>query len=126
MLALEWYQAIFLLPPLMVLLIWRLWWHHQAQRFLSRKTTAIPPDIRQLFLKGIDDSVFRSAHLLHIAHQLRKHITIATDRLDAKASVERTIQAAGWFTPVTGTLKTVPEYLVLIDKVIPIINQNRP
>jgi WD40 repeat protein len=54
--------------------------------------------------------------LARVAQQLRKHTPIATDLLDLKATIKRTVKAGGWFTPVTGSKKTVPEYLVLIDR----------
>ena len=105
-----------LLSPLLILLLLQLWWWYRVQLFLTRQSTIAPPEIRKLFVKGIDDKFFQSVGLAHTAQQLRKHISIPTNVLDITATIEKTIQAEGWFTPVTGTMKTRPEYLALIDR----------
>ncbi|MEN8221339.1 MAG: hypothetical protein ABFS56_34330 [Pseudomonadota bacterium] len=111
----QWLWTILLLP-LLTLLLWHLWWRYQAQLFLKRKSTFRYPNIKQLFVKDIDEGIFQTMSLVRVTQQLRKHTPIATDLLDIKATIKRTIQAGGWFTPVTGYVKTIPEYLVLIDR----------
>ena len=105
-----------LLSPLLVLLLWQLWWRYRAQLFLARRSTTAQPDIKKLFVKETDDKFFQLESLAHTAQKLRQHISVPANLLDIAATVEKTIQAGGWFTPVTGTIKTRPEYLALIDK----------
>ncbi|MEK8015483.1 MAG: hypothetical protein VSS75_001360, partial [Candidatus Parabeggiatoa sp.] len=110
-------QVVFtLISPLLVLLLWQLWWRYRAQLFLARQTTTTRPDIRQLFLKPTEDKFFQSLSLAHTAQQLRQHISMPANVLNIAATVEKTTQAGGWFTPITGTIKTRPEYLALIDR----------
>ncbi|MEK8021908.1 MAG: LysM peptidoglycan-binding domain-containing protein [Candidatus Parabeggiatoa sp.] len=110
-------QVLFtLLSPLLVLLLWQLWWRYRAQLFLARQSTTTLPDIRQLFLKPTEDKFFQSVSLARTAQQLRKHISMPANVLDIAAAIEKTTQSGGWFTPITGTIKTRPEYLALIDR----------
>jgi len=111
-----WVWVILLLLPLLALLLWYLWQRYKAQPYLTRKSTSQTPNIKQFFAKDIDDKLFQSVGLARVAQQLRKHRPIATDWLDLKATIKDTIKAGGWFTPVTGIAKTIPEYLVLIDR----------
>jgi len=110
-----WVWVIFLLLPLSVLL-WYLWQRYKAPPYLIRKSTSQTPSIKQFFAKNINEGIFQSVGMARVAQQLRKHTPIATDLLDLKATIKRTIKAGGWFTPVTGIVKTIPEYLVLIDR----------
>ena len=104
------------LAPVLFFLLWHWWWQYRIQRFLTRYATTSSPDIKQLSVAAVDDQLFQSIPLLRIAQQLRKHIPRPARQLDIIATVEKTIQAGGWFTPVTGTQQTLPEYLVLIDR----------
>jgi hypothetical protein len=112
------YLLISLLFPILVLLLWWLWWKYQTPRFLARLQTTTPPnDIQELSLKGIKDQDFQSVSLARTAQRLRKHISSKSENsLDVAATIEKTIQAGGWFTPVSGRIKNRPEYLVLIDR----------
>ncbi|OQW90703.1 MAG: hypothetical protein BWK78_06380 [Thiotrichaceae bacterium IS1] len=117
---LEWYVlATLLLLLLSVILGRNLWWWYRAQRFLERKNISKIPDLKSLLVKeGVEkNKIFPAVKLLRTAQQLRKHQSIpSNNQLDVKATVEKTIRAAGWFTPVFGTVKQLPEYLVLIDR----------
>ena len=110
-----WQWAMLLLLPFGGLL-WYLWQRYKAPPYLIRKSTSQPPDIKQFFAKNINEGIFQSLGMARVAQQLRKHTPIATDSLDLKATIKRTIKAGGWFTPVTGIAKKMPEYLVLIDR----------
>jgi hypothetical protein len=106
-----------LLVLVLILLLWWLWKWYQAQQFLARLPTTTSPDIRELFIKGIDDKIFQSVSLARTAQRLRQHISSKSpNSLDIEATIEKTIQAGGWFTPVSATIKNRPEYLVLIDR----------
>jgi CHASE2 domain-containing sensor protein len=113
---LTWWQwaMLFLLP--FGGLLWYLWQRYKAPPYLTRKSTSQTPNIKQFFAKDINEGLFQSVGLARVAQQLRKHTPITTDLLDLKATIKRTIKAGGWFTPVTGIAKTIPEYLVFIDR----------
>jgi uncharacterized caspase-like protein len=98
------------------LLAWYIWRRYWAQPFLTRKITVKHPDIKKWFVEGIDDKLFQSVSLSRTAQQLRKHINIPSTRLDIMATLEKTLRAGGWLKPVMGTMKSRPEYLVLIDR----------
>jgi len=105
-----------LLSPFLILLLWLLWWWYRIQLFLARQSTKEPPDIKKLFLQSIDDKFFKSVNFARTAQQLRKHISIPANLLDVDATVDKTIQAGGWFTPIASTIKIRPQYLALIDR----------
>jgi len=93
---------------------WKSWRQRWVQRYLSRKAVTQYPNLKNLSVTLAEKSIFQP--LKSTAQQLRKHINIPSLRLDVKATVEKTIEAANCFTPVTGTMKTRPEYLALIDR----------
>ncbi len=97
-------------------LLWYLWQRYKTPAYLTRKSLSQIPNIKQFFAKDINEGIFQSVGLTQVAQQLRKHTPITTDLLDLKATIKHTIKAGGWFTPVTGITKTIPEYLVLIDR----------
>jgi hypothetical protein len=92
-------------------------WESQTQRFLVRKVTLTRPRIEYLFVKGLEEEIFQSVNLTSIAKHLRTDTPISKKQLDIEQTVEKTTQAAGLFTPVIDSIKTIPHYLVLIDKV---------
>jgi len=108
----KWY----LWPTLLLFMVLLVWLWRKLPRFLTRKSTDTPSDIKKLFVEGIDDKLFQSVGLSRIAQQLRKHKPIPTTDLDITATLKKTIETAGWFTPITGTIPIRPEYLVLIDR----------
>jgi hypothetical protein len=112
----KWWIWVILLSPPLIALLWYLWQRYKAPPYLTRKSTSQTPNIKQFFAKDINEGFFQSVGLARVAQQLRKHTPITTDLLDLKATIKRTIKAGGWFTPVTGIAKTIPEYLVFIDR----------
>jgi formylglycine-generating enzyme required for sulfatase activity len=88
-------------------------WQRVAQSYLTGKAVNTRPNLKYLSVKGIETRIFQ---LKYIAQRLRKHINVPSPYLDVKATVKQTIEAANCLTPVTGTMKIRPEYLVLIDK----------
>ena len=110
-----WYAWTALLLSLLLLIPWQSLWRRQVQGYLIREAVTQHPELTRLPVKSADKAIFQA--LRQSAQQLRKHINIPTHRLNIKATVKKTIQAGGWFMPVNGTVKHLPEYLVLIDKV---------
>ncbi len=101
------------LPLFVVLLLW-LW--QKRPRFLTRKSTSTPPEIKKLFVEGIDDKLFQSVGLSRAAQQLHKRTRTSVTQLDIEATIEKTSQTAGWLALITDYVKSYPKYLVLIDR----------
>lgn len=93
------------------------------QRFLARKVTLIRPNLEYLFVQNIEKNLFDSVKLLWIAKHLCLPTPIASKQLDIEQTLEKTTQAAGLFSPVMDSLQTIPQYLVLIDKISAIDHQ---
>jgi hypothetical protein len=106
---------LLLLAPTIILLGYILWQRYRPL-FLKRQATFTPPDITKLPTKAVEKQIFQLASLSRTAQQLRKHKPIPTTDLDITATLKKTIEMAGWFTPITGTIPIRPEYLVLIDR----------
>ena len=101
---------------LLILLLWKVRGWYRRQHFLARQETFTPSYIQKLRVHAEEKQIFQSVNLSHLAQQLRKHVEVINNQLDIEATVEKTIQAAGWFMPVTGTTKMRPEYLILVDR----------
>ncbi len=107
------YFATGFLLLVLILMLWR--WNQQA--FLKRQLPISPPDLKQLFIKPIDTDLFPAIQLARSSQQLRKHIDVPSKELDIKASLNATLDNAGFFVPVYATRKQSPEYLILVDRV---------
>ncbi|MCP4696478.1 MAG: NACHT domain-containing protein [Gammaproteobacteria bacterium] len=113
-----------MLPLLItILFLYPLWWllkflwHALRDGFLARHATYLKPgDLTTFYLKGERAELFHSAALARDAQYLRRHRETPNRRLDIVASLRKTIHAGGWFSPMWGQDKQVPEYLVLIDR----------
>ncbi len=68
-------------------------------------------------MRGARERVFQSAALRPIARGLRHYLSVESRQLDARATVRASAGRGGLFTPVYGRRRTLPEYLVLIDRV---------
>jgi catalase len=104
------------LAILALILLGYCWRYLQLQRFLKRYRALQPPDMRQLFLNEQEKSIYPPTAFVRIAQQLHKHRDLDTHLLDVEATVKRTIQRYGFYTPVYKAIKALPEYLVLIDR----------
>jgi len=109
-----WWILLVLLLPLFLLL--KYLWRRGKRRYLGRKYASIQPDIQKLSVETVEKNIFQPANLSHSAQQLRKHISVESIHFDITATIDKSIEAGGWFTPVRGTMKRRPEYLVLIDR----------
>jgi len=102
--------------PLIFLLLGYLWRRHWARLYLARQYTSVQPDIQKLPVDTVEESIFQPFNLSQSAQQLRKHILVESNHLDITATIDKSIEAGNWFTPVHDTTKRRPEYLVLIDR----------
>jgi hypothetical protein len=111
---LPWGAVAILLGLALYFMPWKFLRRRLVQRYLIRKAVTEYPELKNLSVTLAEKSIFQP--LKNTAQQLRKHINRPSFRLDVKATIEKTIEAANYFTPVTGTTKTRPEYLALIDR----------
>jgi CHASE2 domain-containing sensor protein len=112
-----------LLPllALIFILVWYLWKKARdalTQFYLKRALSSRRPELQGLSVKAsrLEKSIFQPISLSRTAQQLRKHSAIEDNTLDITATLEKTIEAGGWPTPVYGSRPHLPEYLVLIDR----------
>ncbi|WP_293081647.1 hypothetical protein [Okeania sp. SIO3B5] len=114
----EWRTILLLLMlvPIVIFLAWRLWWYWRASLYLKRRATRRQPEIQRVSISGFDEELFPSVLFLHIAQGLRRRIRVLSNELDVDKTVEKTLRRGGWFAPVYGYHKILPEYLVLIDR----------
>jgi hypothetical protein len=75
------------------------------------------PRYDKIKVRGARERVFQSAALRPIARGLRHYLTVDSRVLDARSTVHASVGRGGLFTPVYGRRRTLPEYLVLIDRV---------
>jgi len=111
-----WLWLTLLIPLALVSwLSWHLWWQYRVQRFLIRKPKS--GDINQYSIQDPNKDIIQFMRLSRVAQQLHRHIDIDVNQLDIATTLEKTVCAAGWFTPATAVVKQLPEYLVLIDRI---------
>lgn len=85
--------------------------------FLTRRQSAHPPVPDHFSAAGVSDQeLHHSIALAHSAQRLRRHSDQSFGALDLPRTLERSLRAGNWFTPVYRRRKRTPEYLVLIDR----------
>jgi hypothetical protein len=95
------------------------WWANSLYRRRSQlekwRTNKAPrPD--RIVVRGIRERLFKNSELRRAARELRRYRRLRSDDLDAPATINSTILNGGLFTPVYGSRRALPEYLVLIDR----------
>lgn len=108
--------ALTLVPPFAALGLWqvlrRMRRRKDAERFGKEK-----PRYDKIKVRGVRERVFQSAALRPVARGLRHYLSVESRQLDARSTVLASAGRGGLFTPVYGRRRTLPEYLVLIDRV---------
>jgi hypothetical protein len=113
----DWWIVVALtLLLLCPLIIWRLWWRQRANQFLIRRATNRQPEIQRVSVSGLDDNIFPALPVFRLAQDLRRRIEAPSTRLDVDKTITKTVNSAGWFTPVFGYLQVPPEYLFMVDR----------
>jgi len=92
------------------------WLHRYSERFLNRHTSNEEPQLKHIYFPEIVAQLFQKPLLFKIARQLRLHTELPAAHLDVEKTVTRTIEQGGLFTPIQGTMRILPEYLLLVDK----------
>ena len=65
---------------------------------------------------GTNAHLYRDSAFRRVAQEMRRHRFSRSHDLDVSPTVSATIRAGGSFTPVYGSRRVSPEYLVLIDR----------
>ena len=109
--------ALALLSILIVLALLTLYWRREARPYLvHRQTQHEPASLEHLVVQGIDEALYNVLPLYRIAQRFRRRIAVPDARLDPVATVHQSIQQGGLFSPVSGTRRVAPQYLVLVDR----------
>jgi formylglycine-generating enzyme required for sulfatase activity len=106
-------------PALIPLLLYAAWlvcrWLWR-KLILQRMQSSRPPQLRHLKLATEAAPLFNSPVFQRALIELRRHRQFASPELDAAATVRETIRQGGFFTPKFGRRRTLPDYLLLIDR----------
>lgn len=108
--------ALVLVPPFAALGLWQVLRRRQRGRD-AESWRGERPRYDKIKVRGARVRVFQSAALRPIARGLRHYLSVESRQLDARATVRASAGRGGLFTPVYGRRRTLPEYLVLIDRV---------
>ena len=86
---------------------------HRLQ--LKKWRTRTNPQIEHLVVEGAGEYLTQILALRRTAQELRRHRQLDSDDLDLRSTIDETIRG-GLFTPIYSSRKSLPEYLVLIDR----------
>jgi hypothetical protein len=93
-------------------LLWRLLWRRYIERWRDRNKL----NLRKIKVEQKDNKLYRQPEFLRVARELRRHRRIKSNVLEPAPTIEATLRAGNFFTPVYGIRQLSPEYLVLIDR----------
>jgi hypothetical protein len=105
-----------LAPPFAWLGVWHFLRRRRRRRDAERWRDE-RPRYDKIKVRGARERVFQSAALRPIARGLRHYLSVESRVLDTRSTVLASVGRGGLFTPVYGRRRTLPEYLVLIDRV---------
>lgn len=108
--------ALVLVLPFAALGLWQLIRRRRRRRDAERWRDE-RPRYDKIKVRGARERVFQRTALRPIARGLRHYLSVESRQLDARATVRASAGRGGLFTPVYGRRRTLPEYLVLIDRV---------
>lgn len=112
----EWIRISVAGLPVLIFSFWWAWGKYRRRLLLERLSTKKTPQLDRIRVKGATNRLFEGSAFRRTIHQFRWHREVDLNDLDIPVTVATTIQKGGWFTPVYGARKVLPEYLVLIDR----------
>jgi hypothetical protein len=113
------FPVVLVAAPALPLLWFGAWLYRLRKRRAEQAARWQPgkrPHLDKIKVKGPRERVFGSSWLRRAAREMRRHRRTASVQLDARETVHATARRAGLFTPSYGLRRTLPEYLVLIDR----------
>jgi hypothetical protein len=100
----------------LIVLSWLLWRWLRLQMVLRKLQVAGPLHFRRLVVKGASERLFQTQPFRRSIQELRRHRQIEGDGLDIQHTVTATTRSGGMFTPLYGSRRVTPEYLLMIDR----------
>ncbi|HKQ76804.1 MAG TPA: SUMF1/EgtB/PvdO family nonheme iron enzyme [Blastocatellia bacterium] len=111
--------------PLAVFALWFARRRWGRRMLLEKMQSASAPHQDRIVVKGSAERLYRGLGIRRAIHSLRLHRRVDVRELDVPGAVRETIRQAGMFAPVYGARKTLPEYLLLIERASPHDEQAR-
>ncbi|MEK7830037.1 MAG: SUMF1/EgtB/PvdO family nonheme iron enzyme, partial [Acidobacteriota bacterium] len=111
----KWRSLLIALIPLALFVLWMLWRWIRRRMVLRKLEVSGTPRLHRLSFKREDVPLFSSSPFRRAAQELRRHRHIQHHELDVAATVGATIRK-GYFTPSYSKRRSLPEYLLLIDR----------
>jgi len=110
---------------LALILLFVPWWlvrlalRLRARQLVRQQRDDEVPHLERISLPAVDEQLFPVVPMLRAATRLRRRIAFPTTELDVAATVRRTLEGGGVFTPSFRELRVTPEYLALVDRTTP-------
>jgi MFS family permease len=104
------------LIPLMPFALWYLRRWYRRRLFLQKLQIRGTPRLQRITVQGAAKQLFQSSQFRRVIQELRRHRWMQARELDIPTTVRATIRQGGLFTPAYGMRRTMPEYLLLIDR----------
>jgi formylglycine-generating enzyme required for sulfatase activity len=102
--------------PLLLYVLWLLWRWWRRRLILQRLPTSGTPRLQELKLAREGVKLFDAPAFRRAVVELRRHRHVEANDLDVAATVRATIRRGGLLTPSFGRRRTLPDYLLLIDR----------
>ena len=91
-------------------------WQLYRRRQLEKWRLKQQPNSEQLLVKRVEDKLLNDPKFRRIAQELRRHRLFVSTHLDPEQTIKATVRRGGLFTPIYGSRKKMPEYLILVDR----------
>jgi hypothetical protein len=111
----EWLLILVAAAPLIIFglwLLWRLWRRRQLKHWRDKHK----PNLRRIKVKRGESQLYLQSGFLKLAREMRRHRHVVSNNLEPERTVEETIRAGNFFTPIYASRRLSPEYLILIDR----------
>ena len=104
------------LLPFLILFGWLFGRWYRKPLILEREATTETPSVDYVTVEWLAEFLFKNPQLRRIIQQFRQHRESSEIELDTEATIHRTVNNGGMFTPAYRSRFVLPEYLVLIDR----------
>ncbi|MFL6209225.1 MAG: hypothetical protein ACJ74W_10270 [Pyrinomonadaceae bacterium] len=112
----SWLRAAAVGLPLLIFLAWWLARWRRRRMLLQKLPSARQPLLERIVVRGAAERLYQGQTFRRTVQELRRHRQRGARELDAQVTVQATARKGGLFTPFYGSRKTLPEYLVLLDR----------
>ena len=111
-----WQMVMIILLPLLCWVIWQVIAWRLREAWLNRLPSRKLPRLEKLSVVGAKNILFASARERRLIIEMRRPRPMSLGDLDLPATIRETSRGGGLFTPAFSKRRTVPEYLLLIDR----------